>query len=158
MRSKSSRRFERSRGNVNSLSNGRDFCRKKPPGNPRSTWTTPKKPSRTSIKETQQRLVKSPILPFPLPLRPHLPPPLGLHRSHPHPFYLSTPLTHGFTAGMTRRSTKNISGNWSITGNAGRACAQKHTLWTKVPRNHTSSDHIPIATRPTRFGERTTVT
>ena len=155
---KSSRRFERSKGSVNSLSNGRDFRRKKLPGNPRNTWTTPRKLSKTSIKEIQRRLVESPILPFPLPLRPHLPPPLGLHRSHPHPLYPSTLLIPDSTAGTTRRSTKNTYVSWSVTGNAGRAHAQKHTLRTKVPHNHTSSDHIPVATRPTRFGERTTVT
>ena len=128
---KPSRRFERSKGSVSFLSNGRDFRRKKLPGNPRSIWITPKQPSKTSIKETQWRLVEFPILPLPLPLHSHLPPPLGLHWSHPHPLYPSIPLILDSTAGMTRRSTKNIYANWSITGNAGRARARKHTLRTK---------------------------
>ncbi|KAF8675176.1 hypothetical protein AX14_005177 [Amanita brunnescens Koide BX004] len=44
---------EEAEENANSLSNGKDFHKKKLPGNLRSTWVMPKKPSRTSIEGTR---------------------------------------------------------------------------------------------------------
>ena len=62
-----SERSKEAEENANSLSNGKDFHKKKLPGNLRSTWVMPKKPSRTSIEGTHR------TIPLPSPPSPPLP-------------------------------------------------------------------------------------